>query len=53
MNTNALKLFAQSARRQLLAQAAEKMMDLYYTDGDMTAYAALQGEDFSGGAGQA
>ena len=40
-------------RRQLLAQAAEKMMDLYYTDGDMTAYAALQGEDFSGGAGQA
>jgi len=40
-------------RRRQLAQAAEQMMDMYYTDGAMTAYSALEGEDFSGGGGQA
>ena len=34
--------------RQKLARAAENMMDLYYTHGDLTGYNALDGDDFSG-----
>lgn len=33
-------------RRQELAQAAEKMMDVYYSDGEMVGYSSLDGEDF-------
>ena len=36
-------------RRQQMARAAKEMMDVYYADGAMTSYAALDGEDFSGG----
>ncbi len=39
-------------RRQQLARAAAQMMELYYSDGTLTAYSALDGEDFSGGGGQ-
>ncbi len=43
----------EQVRRDRLARAAEQMMDLYYSDGGMTAYSALDGEDFNGGGGQA
>ena len=38
-------------RRRRLAQAAESMMDLYYSEGDIVGYSALDGEDFNGGGG--
>ena len=42
----------EQVHRDRLARAAEEMMDLYYTDGGITGYSALDGEDFSGRAGQ-
>lgn len=33
-------------QQQELARAAEKMMDLYYSDGELVGYAALDGDDF-------
>jgi hypothetical protein len=38
-------------RRRRLAQAAESMMDLYYSEGDIVGYSALDGEDFNAGGG--
>lgn len=38
-------------RRRKLTQAAEELMDLYYSDGDIVGYSALDGEGFSGGGG--
>ena len=35
-------------RRQKLARSAEQMMEFYYSDGEMTGYSALDGEDFPG-----
>jgi len=43
----------EQVRRDKLARAAEEMMDLYYTDGSLTGYSALDGEDFSGKGAQA
>lgn len=39
-------------RRRKLAQAAESMMELYYSEGDIVGYSALDGEGFSGGGGE-
>jgi hypothetical protein len=38
-------------RRRRLAQAAENMVELYYSEGDIVGYSALDGEGFSGGGG--
>ena len=42
----------EQSRRQKLARAAENMMDVYYADGAITGYSALDGEGFSGAGGQ-
>lgn len=37
-----------NARQQhLLAEAAKDLADIYYSDGDLVGYAALDGDDFS------
>jgi hypothetical protein len=33
-------------KRQELARAAEQMMNLYYSDGELVGYASLDGDDF-------
>lgn len=38
-------------RRRKLTQAAEELMDLYDSDGDMMGYSALDGAGFSGRGG--
>ena len=39
------RLFARQQRR--LAEAAKDLADIYYSDGDLVGYAALDGDDFS------
>lgn len=36
-------------RRRKLAQAAEELIDLYYSQGDVVGYSALDSDDFNGG----
>lgn len=36
-------------RRYKLATAAQSLMELYYSEGDIVGYSALDGERFSGG----
>jgi len=38
-------------RRHKLARAAEKLLDLYYSAGDIMGYTLPGGEDFNGGGG--
>jgi hypothetical protein len=38
-------------RRRKLASAAESLMELDYSEGDIVGYSALDGESFSGGGG--
>jgi len=38
----------QERQRTELARSAERLMPFYYSDGDLTAYAALDGVDFPG-----
>ena len=33
-------------RRRELARAAEKMMDVYYSDGELVGYSSIDGDDF-------
>lgn len=39
-------------RRKQLAQAAQELMELYYSEGDIVGYSKLDGEGFSGGGGR-
>ena len=38
-------------RRRKLARAAENLLDLYYSAGDIMGYTSPGGEDFNGGGG--
>lgn len=38
-------------QRRELARSAERLMPFYYSDGEITGYAALDGEDFPGQGG--
>lgn len=44
-------LALEARQRRELARSAEKMMEFYYSDGELTGYSALDGEDFPGRGG--